>query len=520
MNWLLKQPKYLVFIILLLGILLRTFQFFTNPPGLFVDEATAGYETFSLLRTGADRWGLALPIYFVNWGSGQNVLYSYLSIPIVSVFGLSRISVRLLSLFIGILTLPLMYVTVKRQFGQQAAIVSLLLLAILPWHIMLSRWALESNLLPFFLLLGIYTISRALADGSRGWIFIALVPWGMSLYAYALSFMIVPIMLAFILLFYWKAIQQKWKEWVVSATVFVIFALPIGLFLFKNFVAHGTMEIERFLPFGIPLLLTTRLQYVSSPIPGRWIDNLFFLINGFQEADYRSALPGHAPIFLIFLPLGVVGAMQWVREFRHTRKPGLFLLWLIGSLPIFISVDASVVHFNSFVLPMLVAAVYGLTHLVQRLKTMPQSQKIFVWTASGLVGLQAILFAYSYFFVIPNVPEYESAFAKNIDRAISYGVAIAKPSEPILLPVSLEFSFIFTAFYTNYPPEAFHRDVKYTVDYSEYFVVSFGRFHIGVENLPDPDGPFTYILGKWDADPCANPQRSLETRLWKVGRCE
>jgi hypothetical protein len=106
MNWLLKHTKYLVFGILFLGVFLRTFQLLANPPGLYVDEATAGYETFSLLRTGADRWGLAFPVYFVNWGSGQNVLYSYLSIPFVSLFGLSRFSVRLLSLFIGILTLP------------------------------------------------------------------------------------------------------------------------------------------------------------------------------------------------------------------------------------------------------------------------------------------------------------------------------------------------------------------------------------------------------------------------------
>jgi hypothetical protein len=135
-----------------------------------------------------------------------------------------------------------------------------------------------------------------------------------------------------------------------------------------------------------------------------------------------------------------------------------------------------------------------------------------------LIGIQGTLFTYDYFFVVPNLPEYESAHTKNIDRAILHGLAIAKPAEPILLPVSLEFSFIFTVFYTGYPPEQFQRDVRYTLEYSEYFVLSFGRFYVGVDNLPE--GPFTYILGKWDGDPCANPQRSLETRLWKVGRCE
>ena len=99
-----------LFAILLLGILLRTFQFPNIPPGLFVDEAGAGYETFSLLHTGADSCGIPRPAYFIRWGSGQSVLYSYLSMPIVAVLGLSRFSIRLLSWFSGILTLPLLYV--------------------------------------------------------------------------------------------------------------------------------------------------------------------------------------------------------------------------------------------------------------------------------------------------------------------------------------------------------------------------------------------------------------------------
>jgi 4-amino-4-deoxy-L-arabinose transferase-like glycosyltransferase len=113
----LKSSKVLLPSILLVGFFLRAYQFSLDPPGLYFDEATIGYESFSLLRTGADRWGMPFPVYFVDWGSGQSVLYSYLTIPFVDLFGLSRFSVRLLSLFLGILTLPIMYVTVQRRLG-------------------------------------------------------------------------------------------------------------------------------------------------------------------------------------------------------------------------------------------------------------------------------------------------------------------------------------------------------------------------------------------------------------------
>jgi hypothetical protein len=280
------------------------------------------------------------------------------------------------------------------------------------------------------------------------------------------------------------------------------------------------MPIERYLPFGIPLLLTTRLLYLSSPIPGRWIEIFFFILSGLQEGDHRDALVGHAPILMIFLPLCLVGAVHWIREFRNVKRPELFLLWMIASLPIFFLVDANVPRFNSIILPMLVASVYGLVRLAEAMRAAPPSRKFFVTGVSALVALQAILFTYDYFLVFPSVPEYESAYVKNIDRAIAQGLAMAQPTDPILLQPSLEFSFIFVLFYSSYPPEQFHREVRYTLDYSEYWVLSFGRFYVGMDNLPDPQGTFSYILGKWNPDPCPNPKRFWETRLWKVGRCE
>lgn len=518
MSSVLSQHRSSLFGILLLGFILRTFQYNSIPPGLYVDEATVGYEAFSLLKTGADRWGFTLPVYFVNWGSGQSVLYSYFSIPFVSMFGLSRFSVRLLDVFIGILALPVMYVAVKRRFGKSAALIATMLLAILPWHVMLSRWAQDANLLPFFLLLGIYTVTRALEPkASHSWIVLALIPWGLSLYAYAMSFIVFPIMIALIVLFYWQTIIQNWKTWLVSAVIFSLFLIPIALFLIKNFLVHDTMPFESWLPFSLPLLITTRLQFVSSSTPVEWIENLFFLANGFQLGDSRSSLLGHPPIFLVFVPLCLLGVLHWIWEFRQTKRPDLFLVWLIASLPIVVLIDAGVTHYNSFFMPVLVAAVVGLLRLMQALN--PSSRRVLTAGISFLIGLQAIVFSYDYFFVFPSLPEYESAFAKNFDRAIANGIAISKPSDPILLPTSLEFNYIFVNFYTSYPPEKFQHEVRYTLQYSEYFVLSFGRFFIGVDNLPDPR-PFTYVLGKWDADPCLNPRRVWETRLWKVGRCE
>ncbi|MBI4789638.1 MAG: glycosyltransferase family 39 protein [Chloroflexi bacterium] len=507
------QPSYgLLIAILLLGIFLRTFQFPNNPPGLFVDEAGAGYETFSLLRTGADRWGVTWPVYFISWGSGQSVLYSYLSIPIVAALGLDRLSVRLLSLFVGILTLPLLYVTVKRTAGTSAALIATLLLAIMPWHVMISRWALDANLLPFFMLLGTYTVERALTSQSPKWVWIALLPWGLALYAYAMAYVVVPILLLLVLAFYRRAILANWKAWLGALALYVLLAMPIALFLVKNWIVQDVLPVEPWLPFGIPLVPISRLAQVSSPLPERLLLNLFFIVSGFQDGEVRNSVLGIAPAFIVTFPLAIVGAARFIKD----RRADLFLLWLAACLPLFFIADPAINRINAIFVPMLVVAVYGFAELRRRLYV---SRRILTTAVGALVMLQALVFVADYFLVYPTVPDVELAFFKGLDRAVSRGLAVAGPSEPILVTDRIVLPEILTAFYSNYAPSDYQRELRYTVEYGAIIVKSFGRFYFGLDNLPNPSAPFTYILGKWDDDPCAKPQASLETRLWQVGRC-
>lgn len=514
-----KRQYVLVLSILFVGILLRFIQFPANPPGVFFDEASAGYDAFSIIRTGADRWGVPFPVYLINWGTGQSVLYSYLSIPFILVFGLSRFSIRLVSLFFGILALPLIYVTLKRRFGETPALVSMLLLAILPWHVMLSRWALDANLLPFFLLLGIYTTTRAVNDQSRLWVLAAAFAWGLSFYAYAMAYIVVPILLGLFFFFYRKTILDHWKAWLAGMLFFTLLITPMLLFLAKNFIFHDTMAIERLLPFGVPLLSRTRFEDVSKlSLPNRLISSAFFVWNGFQEGDDRNALIGQAPIFLALLPLALVGVWDWIQEYRVSMRPELFLLWLIATLPIFFLVDFSVVRFNSMILPLLVAAVYGLWKISATLTR--RARRVLLLGITVLIAIQAIFFSFEYFFVAPLSPDYQLAYIQNFDRALDMGLSNASASENIILTDGMEEAYILAIFYTGYPPEKFQHDVRYTTAFGKYTVLSVGRFYVGVSKLPDPNAGFTYVLGKWDDTPCVNPKRFWETRLWQVGHCD
>lgn len=134
-------------LLLIVGALLRLLWLGEIPGGLNQDEASIGYDAWALLHSGIDRNGISWPVNFIAWGSGQNVLYGYLSIPFIALFDLSVFSIRLTSAFWGVICLWLFW-RMGRRKDEAMGVWALLLIATSPWHIMASRWALESNIVP------------------------------------------------------------------------------------------------------------------------------------------------------------------------------------------------------------------------------------------------------------------------------------------------------------------------------------------------------------------------------------
>lgn len=60
-----------------------------------------------------DSHGYKNPVYFMSWGSGMNVLYSYLSIPFIAMFGLNNFSIRIVQVISSLLLLVFSYKFVK-----------------------------------------------------------------------------------------------------------------------------------------------------------------------------------------------------------------------------------------------------------------------------------------------------------------------------------------------------------------------------------------------------------------------
>lgn len=146
-------------IILILALFLRFYQLDVNPAGLHGDGASQGYNAFSILHTGKDRYGETFPILFRSNGSYQPPLYTYLTIIPVSIFGNTPFSARFISAFSGAILVLITYLFVSNLFDDKkkhvVALISALVVAIAPWSIQFSRLAVEANLSVTIFSLGI-----------------------------------------------------------------------------------------------------------------------------------------------------------------------------------------------------------------------------------------------------------------------------------------------------------------------------------------------------------------------------
>jgi 4-amino-4-deoxy-L-arabinose transferase-like glycosyltransferase len=519
------RHRLFLLLILLAGIALRVVDFPRVPAGLNQDEASSAYEAYSLALTGADRWGNRLPPYFPGWGSGQNVLLSYILVPFVRWFGLSVFSTRLVPLLLGILTLPLVAFGL-RQLGRRTAMLGTLMVAIMPWHFMLSRWALESNLAPFFMLLGCVCTARALITGRPRWIIPCLLPFALALYAYGTTAIVLPLMGLLLLLLHRRTIAAQGSAWLLALLLFGIASFPFGIFFIENYVLHHDIAWARHLPFDTPLLPFNRLGQVGGDSgTSTLIRNLAFMANGFDDGTCYNKMPGYPLLLLPVLPLGLMGIVAGsILLFRRgTQRASLptpdqitlsmYLSWAIATLPLLSLFTQNVNRFNHFYLPIILLAAWAANGLIEHLGARGPKR---LTTGILLAALLAEggLAAGQYFTDYDEGP-IRKQFNAGLEDAFTQVQQL--PEAQIRITASIPLPYVYTLFFTSYPPGEFQREAIYTITDGSFDVARFGRY-VFHDDLLQAGQSFGYLISKGEQLP-GNGSRHVtwNNDNWEVG---
>ena len=279
----------LIFLILITSIFLRFYHLDQLPPGLNADEASLGYDAYSILLTGKDQYGKTFPIFLRSFGAYQSPLYAYLTTVPVFLLGLSIFSVRFLSALFGVLIIIMTFVIIYKH-GKGArfwqALTASFVISFVPWSIFFSRTAVEANLGLFLVILATYFLLRSLQR--LNFFIIAGVILGISTYAYqAQRLGSIIFLLGFLVIFIRKLLKKKK---IVLIGLILFFVIQIPQFLLINTQA-GTRRLDqvnyfnkdyfdqnggnlRSIPFGYPIYIFN--QFSSHYLAYFSFKNLFF----------------------------------------------------------------------------------------------------------------------------------------------------------------------------------------------------------------------------------------------------
>jgi len=149
--------------IVLIAAFLRLYRLGDLPPPMNADEASRGYDAWSLWQTGRDQFGVHLPAFLRSFGPGDysSATSAYLSAPLSGLTGFGVRGIRLTTALAGIATVLFVYGWLNLVRCGRWALIAAAILAVNPWHVRISRWAHEAHLTPFFLAAGFYFLARA-----------------------------------------------------------------------------------------------------------------------------------------------------------------------------------------------------------------------------------------------------------------------------------------------------------------------------------------------------------------------
>lgn len=478
------KKNILLFVIIAIAVFLRFYQLSSNPPSLTWDEAAWGYNAYSLGLDGKDEFGKFLPItYLESFGDFKPPVYAYLSVLPVKLFGLTEFSTRFASAFFGILTIIFTFLLVKKifpsfdsKFQIATALLSAFLLAISPWHILLSRAAFEANVATFFIVCGVYLFLSAL-ENNRWMLVLSLFSFVVSMYTFNTARIVVPLLLFGLIVANWKFLLFKMKfQVVISILISGFLFLPLFLFLltpqarlrFKevnifsdiSVINRTNQEIQNDGNSTLSKLLHNRRFVYGVEYLRHYFDNLnpqFLFIKG--DGNPKFSIQDVGQLYIWEIPFFLVGIFLLFRK----REGNWWILpyWLfIGIIPAASARETPhALRIETIIPTMQILTAYGLYYVISNTKFRILKFGIKNVLIVGVFVAAIFNFLYFYHNYFVHYPrEFSGEWQYGYKDAVSFMEEKSSFYDRIVVTESLGRPYIYTLFYTKYSPEKFRQE--------------------------------------------------------------
>lgn len=475
------KNKILLIFVFIFFLVTRLFKIADIPGSVYWDEASIGYNAYSIGTDLKDEWGQTLPLHFRAFGEFKLPVYIYSVVPFVKILGLNALAVRLPAVLYSLGTLFLIYlITKKITENEIIGIVSAFLFSISPWIFIFSRTGYEAGAGLFFFILAVYLF--LLASKRKIFFLLGMTSLIGSMYSYTSFRIIAVVILPFVFYLYLKKdFRKKILMFLVSIILFVISLIPVArLYLYDaGFQRAQVFSLIPTLQRVYDLSGKPHLQLTYNRTEGvNWTSNIlqmgknYFSHFGWQflisqgDKNPRSQVPGHGQIYILDI-LFVVLSFFYILKNKKLQYFLPIVLLLIAPIPAMITKEsphALRAILASAAYPML--ASFGIYYLAGEFK---KYSKYIISTA--LAGY-LILFGFYYSDFVKNYNDktgdawqyqYKETFISQ-----NSGVVSDQYGQP----------YIFALFYQKYSPTDFRKTVVYNSvsDWGFSLVSSFNGF--------------------------------------------
>lgn len=467
------------------GIFIRGVAIDKIPIGINVDEAGTAYDAYCIANYGVDRFLFHNPVYTINYGGGQSVLYTYMVAGFIKLFGFSLFAVRLPALVLSSISMIVLYFMVKEFSDKKLAIITTFLIAIAPWHFMQSRWGLDCNLMSSMIIISTYIL---LKSKNKLMYVLSGVLFGITLYSYALSYIIVPILLLAIFVYLLVLKKVKIVDIICFAIPLTIVSIPLILNLFVN---KGWIEPISNGFFSTPKLWEYRGAEISITNILKNIWPILKSIFGYDINDY-NAFPQFGTLYYISIPFFVIGIVESVKKgikYVKNKEFNLDVIFIIIFISVFICMllidGISISKLNGIYIPMIYFIAVGLYRLSKEDK--------YIFIGSIVLYIVMFLIFQYYYFSVYGKENKNASFNETTIGVVQYIESNEKfDGKKISIRTTAIQPYIYTLIANKTSPYEFNESLV-----MNGAVYAYGRYIFYNSNIDDNT---VYVIVKTDKD--------------------
>lgn len=436
---------------ILLGLFLYFYKLGQIPNGLYIDEASPGYNAYSVLKTGKDEYGKPLPILFRFQGLYAPPLYTYMTILPVCTLGLNVFSVRFVAALSGLLSTLVVYKFIKEidiKISSWVLTFGSLIYLITPWLLFHSRNGYEASLGYFLFTLANLYLYKSLTEIKH--LKYALLLLSLSTYASHPYRVLSPILGAAFLILFYKELQifKNIKKVSMSVLGAIFIQIPYLLIINSNAfsIKRGLLNVgDHDFSYSIWNFFSQYFTYFSPR-------SLFFL----PDPDPQRSIPDLSVFYVwTIIPFFVGLASLWKNKKLRSYK----FIWL---LLILTPIPASLVNdpFSTYRAMPLLLPITTIMFLGYQKVFKLSGQKIYIILSAVLIFVSGVNLYRSYFILLP------------VERAVDWDYGNEQLANEIMKNPEMNFvidqsrkkpTYEHLLFFMKYSPSKFQEEMDFDV---------------------------------------------------------